>query len=63
MTRNELLEQISELIDAGAVAYEITTKTRNKLLDDIIVQFGGISSVSLTRNEMLEKILELAPAP
>ena len=63
MTRNELYEQISELIDVTPSLYAITPKTRNKLLDDIIVQYGGASSITITRNEMLKKILELAPAP
>jgi hypothetical protein len=63
MTRNELYDQISELISVGAVPYEITPKTRNKLLDEIIVEYGGVSSINLTRNEMLKRILALAPAP
>lgn len=63
MTRNELYDQISELISVGAVTYEITPKTRNKLLDEIIVEYGGVSSINLTRNEMLKRILSLAPAP
>ncbi len=62
MTRNELFDQISELISAVAIPYEITPKTRNQLLDDIIVQYGGVSSINLTRNEMLKQILALAPA-
>ena len=61
MTRNELFEAISELIDSGAVAYEITAKTRNKLLDEIVVEYGGASSITISRNAMLERILELAP--
>ncbi len=63
MTRNELYNQISELVDVTPALYAITPKPRNKLLDDIIVQYGGVSSINLTRNEMLEKILALAPAP
>lgn len=63
MTRNELYEAISELVDATPALYAITPKTRNKLLDDIIVEYGGASSVTLSRNAMLERILALAPAP
>ena len=62
MTRNELYEQISELVDATPALYAITPKTRNKLLDEIIVEYGGASSVAITRNAMLERILELATA-
>jgi len=63
MTRNELFDQISELISVTPALYAITPKTRNQLLDDIIVQYGGTSSPNLTRNEMLKQILALAPTP
>lgn len=63
MTRNELFDAISTLIDAGSIPYEITVKTRNKLLDEWIVLLGGDSSIGRTRNELLERILELLNLP
>ena len=63
MTRNELFEAISALVDAGSVPYEITPLTRNDLLDKWIVLLGGDSTAGRTRNELLERILELLSLP
>jgi len=63
MTRNELFEAISALVDPGSVPYEITPHTRNSLLNQWIVLLGGDTSTGKTRNELLERILELLSLP
>jgi hypothetical protein len=60
MTRNELLEQISELIASGDVVVDPNGKSRNQMLDEIVVLYGGVSNIHLNRNALLEEILRLA---
>lgn len=62
LTRNDLYEQISELITVGNVAVQHLGKTRNELLNEVVVLSGGPSSAGLTRNELLTLVLEYIQA-
>jgi len=66
LTRNELLQRISELVNPVAVPYVIDERTRNNLLELAINVSGGSVPIpsGITRNELLRLLLDvISPTP